>query len=54
MLNKENLLNTFKESILILIYEFLGTTLMSLLFTSYSKYNLIMYFIFFSFIAQNQ
>jgi len=39
MLNKENLISTFKESILILIYEFLGTSLIALLFTSYSKSN---------------
>jgi len=36
-MNKENLITTFKESILILIYEFFGTVLISLLFTSYSK-----------------
>jgi hypothetical protein len=34
---KENLKNTFRESLLILIYEFLGTFMMGTLFINYSK-----------------
>ena len=35
---KENLKNTFRESLLILIYEFLGTFMMGTLFINYGKY----------------
>jgi len=36
-MNKDNLRNTFNESILILLYEFFGTFLMSILFINYSQ-----------------
>lgn len=34
---KENVQNTFKESLLILVYEFMGTALMTILFINTSK-----------------
>lgn len=34
---KENIKNTFKESLLILIYEFLGSFMMATLFINYCK-----------------
>lgn len=34
---KENLRNTFKESVLILVYEFIGTFLMAIVFMNWSK-----------------
>ena len=34
---KENLKNTFNESLLILVYEFLGTFMISTLFVNYGK-----------------
>ena len=34
---KENVRNTFKESLLILVYEFMGTALMTTLFINTSK-----------------
>ena len=34
---KENLRSTFRESLLILVYEFLGTFFISLLFMNYCK-----------------
>ena len=34
---KENLRSTFKESLLILIYEFMGTAMLTVLFINTSK-----------------
>ena len=34
---RENLKNTFNESILILVYEFLGTFMIATLFINYGK-----------------
>ena len=34
---KENVRNTFRESLLILVYEFMGTALMTILFINTSK-----------------
>ena len=35
---KENVRNTFKESMLILVYEFMGTGLLTMLFINTSKF----------------
>ena len=40
-MNKENLRNTFNESVLILMYEFFGTFLMTVLFINYGKLFLV-------------
>jgi len=35
---KENVVNTFRESVLILVYEFFGTILFTLLYVNYGKF----------------